>query len=70
MIIGGRPARCHCGHNYEKDSGTYSPHVCCGCTHYSIVERETCPDLSRLNRKDRRTMDAIAKRYGWKQSHT
>ena len=27
---------------------------------------EVCPDLSRLNRADRRAVEVIARRYGWK----
>ena len=34
-----------------------------------LVERvttiEVCPNLARCNRADRRTMEALAKKYGW-----
>lgn len=54
-----------CGHYYGRDHGTYAPHNCRGTINtISVVEKPTLPDLSKLNRKDRRTMEAIARKYG------
>lgn len=44
----------------------------CGSIRYSVVtERvEVMPDLRRMNRHDRRTMEAIARKYGYVLSNS
>lgn len=56
-----------CGTYYET-SGTRAPHVCRGTgrTTYVQIFEERCPDLSKCNRHDRRTMIVLARKYGWK----
>ena len=56
--------------------GTSSLAYCCRdpnrprkaeCTEYRYVHVpvDRAPDMSKLNRKDRRTMQAIARKHGW-----
>ena len=59
--------QCHCG--AATDAGrdqTHVPHVCVQQGQIFTVEREVAPDMSKLNRADRRAIEAIARRNGWK----
>ena len=53
---------------YSTAIETYAkPHRCeCrGCEYVMVRERvEVLPDLSRMSRHDRRTVEAIARKYG------
>lgn len=68
MAAFGPPGRrCHCGASIGVDRDqTNVPHVCVQQGQIFTVEREVAPDMSKLNRADRRAMEAIARRNRWK----
>lgn len=52
---------------YQGIDAREKPKLCdCGGCQYQWIEKrvEVMPDLSRMNRADRRAMEAIARRYG------
>lgn len=59
-----------CG-RYHDNGGTYVPPNC-SQEMVRVVDRrvEVGPDLSNLNRHDRRTMEAIGRKYGWDKRGT
>lgn len=49
----------------EVGRDTYAERHQCSCEYRYVRERvEVMPDLSRMSRHDRRTVEAIARKYG------